>query len=132
MNLAKTFSKVLAATCLLLVSGIPFSVLAESIPTKPIEPIDQPLVVGDDTYQVLLSMPLQLYRNATNGPMKYNTTSSDGRFELISFLPALTQERKTEPAPAPYQLYRLALVRDNTNGKTIKAALPIQIINAAN
>ncbi|MFM2061014.1 MAG: hypothetical protein RLZZ507_684 [Cyanobacteriota bacterium] len=82
------------------------------------------LQVGDKSFEIIDDMPIVINRNATDEKSKLmEVTKSNGRYQFISFLPALTQEKTV--ASAATSLYRLAEVQDLTTGQKLKVALPI-------
>jgi hypothetical protein len=85
------------------------------------------LPVGSEEYLVINSMPITINRNDAGAPMQQTTVSADGRYRFVSFLNALTQEKRPDTNPPTMsQLYRLASVYDRQTGQTIRAALPIR------
>jgi hypothetical protein len=122
MNLkALTFGAAILATVV-----IPFiSTAPASAQTSDVDP-GQPLTVGGQEYVVITSLPITINRNNAESPMQQTKVSTDGRYQFVGFLNAITQERQEADPPAARQLYRLATVQDRQTGKTVKAALPIR------
>lgn len=83
------------------------------------------LQVGDKSFEII-DMPIVINRNTTDdNDEKLMKIQSNGRYQLIKILPALTQEKTVASAPAARSLYRLAEVQDLKTGKKLKVALPV-------
>jgi hypothetical protein len=117
-KLFATFTKMASA-------GFAFSVIFSSV-ASPV--FAESLQVGDKSFEIIDDIKIVINRHETDSqPMQINQNGN--RYQLLKFLPALTQEKEIQPLPGekkkPNPLYRLAEVQDRQTGKTLTVALPI-------
>jgi hypothetical protein len=90
--------------------------------------LSQSLQIDGKEYPIIDSLVITIDRGVTETPpITYPEVSSDGRYELLKVLPAITRELQVEPPPAPRRLYRMAEVRDRQTNKVLTVAIPIQL-----